>query len=70
MIEAHESGGLPEHLGMSVVDGGENWIELAMPIAEKHYRPSCWSRCIFGRHSVRECLQRGAPRKGCRVCNA
>lgn len=32
-------GGLPELLGMKVVTEGEHWLEMSMPVDERHSRP-------------------------------
>ncbi len=37
--EDYSGGGLPDLLGISVADTGENWIELALDIRHDHFRP-------------------------------
>lgn len=39
MAEDYSGGGLPELLGIVVLDKGEHWIELALDIVPDHFRP-------------------------------
>lgn len=39
MTKTYDGGGLPELLGMTVSDQGEDWLEMVMPIHTGHFRP-------------------------------
>lgn len=39
MTDDYPGGGLPEHLGLSVLAAGEGWIEMGLEIGPEHGRP-------------------------------